>query len=306
MIVPHSLRRALTELLDDQPLVYVDCGARDGRIPKPFRSLKNSRYVGIEADPDECARLNAAAREGCQYVAAVLGRARERRRFHLTRNPSCASLLEPNHALMGEFAHVADFFPVDRISDVDTIPLDDCLASNGVPHVDFLELDTQGSELDVLRGAEQLLRDSIIGLQIEVEFAPMYVDQPLFADVDAFLRARGFQLYDLSRYRIRRTALDASVPTRGQLLWGHALYFRDHHQNMPEPLMLRLAVVSVLLDFPDLAAHVLDLVAAQTSDAGVQKAVRKAREALAELAGGGRRNLARLARLSTPPLPGRA
>jgi len=35
-----------------------------------------------------------------------------------------------------------------------------------------LELDTQGSELEVLRGADALLRDSVLALQVEVEFTP--------------------------------------------------------------------------------------------------------------------------------------
>jgi len=36
--------------------------------------------------------------------------------------------------------------------------------------VDFIKLDFEGSELDVLKGAEKVVKDSVIGLSVEVEF----------------------------------------------------------------------------------------------------------------------------------------
>jgi hypothetical protein len=130
--------------------------------------------------------------------------------------------------------------------------LDACLEANEVPRADFIELDVQGGELEVLSGAVRTLAGTL-GIQAEVEFAPMYVGQPLFADIDAFLRGRGFQLFDLSRYHVRRSS---AVRTRGQLLWGHALYLRDHRLLGPEPAA-RLAIVAMLLDLPDLAADIV-------------------------------------------------
>jgi hypothetical protein len=141
---------------------------------------------------------------------------------------------------------------VERETAVETMSLDACLEANDVPRADFIELDVQGGELEVLTGAARTL-ERTLGVQAEVEFAPMYVGQPLFADIDAFLRARGFQLFDLSRYHVRRSS---AAPTRGQLLWGHALYLRDHRVLSPE-LAARLAIVAVLLDLPDLAADIV-------------------------------------------------
>ena len=289
MKLSSPLRRALYGLLGDTPLIYVDCGARAGRIPKPFRMLRNTQYIGIDADPNECVRLNESARPGHRYLPAVLGSRRERRTFHVTRNPACSSLLRPDQAFMNQFARIADDFVVERQFDVDTVPLDACLAANDVGHVDVLELDTQGSELEVLTGAENLLHEHVIGVQVEVEFSPMYVGQPLFADVDGFLRAHGFQLYDLSRYRVRRAAVDAAVATRGQLLWGHALYLRDPRRALPGALSARLAAVAALFDLPDLAVQVLDRLLTDAADTSLHKAAVRAREAI--LAGAAPRRL---------------
>jgi hypothetical protein len=161
---------------------------------------------------------------------------------------------------------------------VQTMPLDACLARHDVPRADFLELDVQGSELDVLIGAEATLRTTL-GVQVEVEFVPIYVDQPLFADVDRFLRGRGFELFDLSRYHVRRAALEATTPTRGQLLWGHALYLRQNRQLDPS-MIARLAVIAGVLDVPDLAGALLTRLAASAGSRAARRAAERAREVL--------------------------
>src|SRR5690606_20933333 len=55
-----------------------------------------------------------------------------------------------------------------------------------------------------------------------------------FSNIDRYLRARGFTLFDLEIYRYSRAALPAPVAIRvpaqtiaGQVHWGEAVYFRD-------------------------------------------------------------------------------
>ena len=275
-----ALKRLQQIFPDDSRLLYVDCGARKGKLPRPFRALKQAHYVGVEADAEECRRLNAEARPRHRYVHAVLGRAAEARTFRITRSPACASLLQPNHEFLSQFREIAEGFDVERETPVETISLDMCLAANDVARADFIELDVQGGELDVLIGAARTL-DETLGIQAEVEFTPMYVGQPLFADIDAFLRARGFQLFDLSRYHVRRSS---ATPTRGQLLWGHALYLRDHRGLAPE-LAARLAVIALVLDLPDLAADIIaSITASLPSDR--QRSATRALDAIRDTADG--------------------
>jgi hypothetical protein len=83
------------------------------------------------------------------------------------------------------------YFDVLEKKTVKTVSLDDWHRDNDLPGVEFLELDTQGSELDILQGSKHLLTSSVLGLQVEVELFPMYKDQPLFSDVDSYLQRRG-------------------------------------------------------------------------------------------------------------------
>jgi FkbM family methyltransferase len=212
----------------------------------------------VEADVAECERLNARRKDRHQYINAVLGRAPETLTLYVTRNPSCTSLLRPNEIVLAPFAEMRQFFAIERELAVTTSTLDHNLDAHGILYADFLELDVQGAELDVLTGAQAILRTSVLALQVEVEFVEMYERQPLFGDVDRFLRDSKFQLFDLARYRVRRGELRSAITTRGQLLWGQAMYLRRPEDCGSDAMRCRLAAVAALLGVPDFAVEILD------------------------------------------------
>jgi len=61
-----------------------------------------------------------------------------------------------------------------------------------VPRPDFLSIDTQGSELDIIKGSGKILDENIIGIMSEVEFHRLYEAQPLFGDICKYLQDKDF------------------------------------------------------------------------------------------------------------------
>jgi FkbM family methyltransferase len=123
-----------------------------------------------------------------------------------------------------------------------SITLDQYCEQNNITGVDAIKLDTQGSELDILKAATQILK-TVSLIDIEVEFNELYEEQPLFGDVDCFLRSQGFVLWrvnNLAHYSkglvegANSGILIASDPgsfqtieqDNGQLFWGQAHYVR--------------------------------------------------------------------------------
>jgi hypothetical protein len=141
--------------------------------------------------------------------------------------------------VLEELTRVTDRVPA-RTTRLDDVP--------EIERVDFLKMDVQGAELDVLRGATRLLGSALV-VQTEVEFLPMYKDQPLFADVDAELRARGFAFHTFLSLsgRMFRPLLNAKTPHIGlrQTIWGEAVYARDFMRlgAMEPGQLLRMAVI---------------------------------------------------------------
>jgi hypothetical protein len=58
----------------------------------------------------------------------------------------------------------------------------------------LLKADTQGSELDVLRGGEVALRQ-VVGVQLEVSLTALYEGQPCIEHVVPMLRQSGLQFF---------------------------------------------------------------------------------------------------------------
>jgi len=88
---------------------------------------------------------------------------------------------------MLERFHKPERFDIVENITIQCDTLDEALREEGLTDIDFIKLDTQGSELQILQGASSVLTDSVFGLEIEVAFTELYKGQPLFADVDLFL-----------------------------------------------------------------------------------------------------------------------
>jgi len=276
-------------------IIYVMCGAR-GEISNPLRrALPQLKFIGFEPDVQEHHRLNQTAVHGSTYLNAAVGARHEQRIFYRTRNPGCSSLLRPNARFCSSFKDCGPDLEVVEETVIDTVPLDSFLPKFGVRQIDFLDLDTQGSELEILHGAEGFLAADIAAVKCEVEFSPLYQDQPMFGDVDDYLRRFGFMLFDMSRSRYRRANFPPQALTRGQLLWGDALYLRDYAWFVARSAKLplfKLCLLAAHLQFHDYALAILDsLLAGEggTLTAEEQIALIKARKQyLADLAKGAR------------------
>lgn len=75
---------------------------------------------------------------------------------------------------------------------VEAIRLDGFLTEHRIDRVDFLWLDTQGSELNIFKGLGERLKDVML-IQTEVEFQEQYANQPLWPEVKTFLISNGFE-----------------------------------------------------------------------------------------------------------------
>ncbi len=223
---------------------------------------------GFEADPEACAAANAQVQQADrpwqethfpEAIAGQIGTAT----LYLTQFPACSSLYPPDMTVCARFG-LQDLVRVTARLPLPTTTLAAVCRREGVP-IDVLYLDIQGAELDALQGAGAYLQD-ILCVQTEVEFVPLYRGQPLFSDMDAFLRSQGFALFALGSCNYPRTAATVYSKVReGQMVWGEALYLRDPF-GLPAPNLpllknltglLKLACIAEILDYPDFTVEIL-------------------------------------------------
>lgn len=232
--------------------------------PQPFHALleafAGSRNFAFEVDEALCERLNQSARPGMEFHATALGRAHESRVFHGTVHPMCGSLFEPDERWADLFNNL-DVMRKTHQGTLNVTSLERFAGDKGIVSIDFIKLDIQGAELEVFEGAGDIL-DSVLCIVCEVEFVPLYVKQPLFGDVDAFLRSRGFMLNKFLGFggRSMKPLVFNNDPNFCvQQMWSDALYVRDLRtpERLADEQLLKLAIFAEMYGSPDVGVYLL-------------------------------------------------
>ena len=215
--------------------------------------------LGFEAVAEECAKLSAGADSNHRYLPYAVADGR-RRTLHVCALPMTSSLYEPNRDLLDLYQALGDLVQVTSRIEMDTVRLDDIPEAHGA---DLLKMDVQGAELDILAGAKEVLKEVLV-VHAEVEFVPLYKDQPLFGDVDRELRNSGFYFHRFTAItgRALKPMLRDNDPLKqmGQMLWADAVYVRppDRLHELNALKLLKLAaLMHDVYAAPDYACRVL-------------------------------------------------
>jgi len=180
--------------------IVADIGARYGIHPSWNGFDAPLRYIAFEPDAEEAKRLRTIYRGTASFSYEVretaLDRSAGERDFHLLRHRGLSSCLKPD--LTSEcFRH---FKPgqaeIERIIRIDTQRGDDVFDALGVLP-DFLKVDTEGTEQDVIEGFERTFEKGVLGVRASCNFQPCFIGQRLFSDSHDYLLARGFILLNL-------------------------------------------------------------------------------------------------------------
>lgn len=243
-----------------QKIVHIGANPIDGEPPyASMLQAGNTEIVGFEPNRDALAKLNEMKVSGATYLPLAVGDG-EQHILHICAAPGMTSLLVPDPDVLSLFHGFPAWGRVVATEQVRTVRLDDVPETIGAT---FLMMDIQGAELMALRNAENRLRDTLV-LHLEVEFLPLYKDQPLFSDVERFLRERKFILHRFSSVVsrvIQPLLVDNNVYSGlSQVVWADAVFVRDFTRlglMSDEQLLSMAAIVHDCYRSLDLALHLL-------------------------------------------------
>jgi FkbM family methyltransferase len=215
---PWQVQRRLLQHVE-RPVIF-DVGANVGQTLERYAStVRDARIHSFEPFPDSYRHpaAVAAARPPAVAHQLALGAARGEATFHVNPQFHTRNSLLTRPAEGRRYYRKGSELPETLTVTVDT--LDDVCAREGIDRINLLKLDVQGAELQVLRGGERLLAQEAVDIIfMEVMFVPHYENGPLFHEVHAELRGRGYSLYNI---------FDLISATNGQLRYANALFVSD-------------------------------------------------------------------------------
>jgi len=187
-------------------IVVYEIGARNGarhfaesycRFPE---SLAHDMFtIFFEADESAIAQIEQRNDPALtQALGICLGAHDGSGTLHVNYDPYTSSLLKPSanegfeFTIEGtmDYVHREVLAPAREVS-VEMRAIDG-LVGEGLPPPTVLFLDTQGTELDILRGGRRAIEEHAVAIVTEAEFLPFYEGQPLFGDLCRELAEMGF------------------------------------------------------------------------------------------------------------------
>jgi len=259
-----ALLSAIRDLLHDEPVGFVDIGARGDIHPLVEAIAPAVAVLGFEPDAIEVARLKEAAGIRPRFASveiedvALSNKEGAATLHHLT-VPTNSSLLPPNSIFVERYG-MEKWHEIGR-SEVTTTTLDKALTRkhSAIPWGEMIKIDTQGTEFEILEGAARTLRERTSFLCLEVSFCALYRGQKLFSDIERLLRDLDFSFYGFDRvfHRSCKAFDKRSEWTRERMIQADAYFIRDPCDRPTQPSPPRqyaIAAIGALISgYHDLA-----------------------------------------------------
>lgn len=234
-------------MMDDSRFVMHHIGGRAGTRAFPIVYPLEHEFVSVmyEASTDGNEQIvSYGDRKGTGktiLVNACVGSPNENRVFYLNKDPYTSSLLELDPKYKNFYIQDKDYdyllgqaISTHKEEVIKTESLDDLIQARSLPVCDFLSIDTQGSELEILRHAEKTLA-KCVGVKLEVSFVKHYKNQPLFGDIDRFVVDHGFHFIKFTALK-EWAPLEVGLEFRGEKMQFQtdAIYFKEPHLLGPD------------------------------------------------------------------------
>jgi hypothetical protein len=205
----HFAARILEPL--ERPLGFIDVGS-GGPLKSPWSLLPPERLKKYDIDPE-------TQREGGTPIC--ISDRSGGARFNIAIDPRASSLHEASETFIRR--HGQPDLRVERAIDVELRTLSD-LFGHTRAEIDMIDINVEGHDGHVLRGAEAVFANNFIKLvKVEYELTEVWQGQSWFGEIDSTMRGLGYDLAGMIT-DYHRPVVAAGLRVGAEPIWGKALY----------------------------------------------------------------------------------
>jgi FkbM family methyltransferase len=237
-------------ILKKNKIIFIDIGAAIQIIPRWKKIHKNNlNYILFEPNKSEAKllKLNKKYYNDYKIHQFALGEKKAKLDLNITKGPYQSSLLKPNYEFINQFPN-SNRFQIKKKIKIFTNTLD----SFKIINADFIKIDAQGFNYEVLKGSSKILND-VLAIEAEVEFVDIYKKQKLFGDLNKLLINKNFSFIDfLSLQKWRKNKSEG-----GQCVFGNALFIKkfENITNINDGKVLKYIAICLLYNKFDIATE---------------------------------------------------
>ncbi|MBU1121688.1 MAG: FkbM family methyltransferase [Candidatus Omnitrophica bacterium] len=241
-------------------------GGRNGSRAFPLLKKFEKDIVNVLYDADSnclehVREVNQNRKSELHVLPYCVGDICKTTSFNINYDPFTSSLYDVNpdyksyYYFSGDHDYVlSEVTQTVEKSSVNVVSMDYIFQSTNtsIPPPDFLSMDTQGAEYEILQGAKETLKSNVLAIVLEAEFQPIYKGQKLFGDLVTFLSSQGFEFIRFLGIH-EFTPFRAPIGLRGEgsHTFCDALFFRridnlDNKDELKRYIMLKkLAFIAI-------------------------------------------------------------
>lgn len=198
--------------------------------------IQDTFWYIYDADINALRSSNRIHTKSYKLINRCIGKTNKSASFYKTRAPSASSLfksskkaafytllsLDGSAMIWGKQAECAKSYKIKLFS------LEYLKKQKLIGDIDFLSIDAQGAELDIIKGAGDSITNDTLGIACETEFSELYEGQPLFDDIMAYLKSRGFRLCQMfNQQHFTNFPYPAHLQGKGFLTVSESLFLKD-------------------------------------------------------------------------------
>ena len=210
----YNFKNEIKILLKDRKIFALDIGAQGGFNSDEFFHNKYKSFfepIMVEPIPKEADKL----KKNYKYVIGkgIWSSNIKKKLFILGNRLGSSSIYEPSESnlkMYGYNSKELKNFKITETVEIKCDTIDNSLEDLNIKKIDYLKIDTQGSELEILKGMKKY---NPILIRVEVQIFSAYKNVPRWTELLSFLTSRDYILCDWKKIgdHVSRTPVEMEM-----------------------------------------------------------------------------------------------